>query len=57
VNTTGWLKGLRVTRDGAGIVSHAAFTLPVARHGSLVTAGARTRFKRHRWNIDAAGTA
>jgi hypothetical protein len=27
VNTTGWLKGLRVTADGAGIVSHAGVAL------------------------------
>jgi hypothetical protein len=27
VNTTGWLKGLRVTGDGAGIVSHAGVAL------------------------------
>jgi hypothetical protein len=27
VNTTGWLKGLRVTGDGSGIVSHAGVAL------------------------------
>jgi Transposase DDE domain group 1 len=27
VNTTGWMKGLRVTADGAGIVSHAGVAL------------------------------
>jgi hypothetical protein len=27
VNTTGWLRGLRVTGDGAGIVSHAGVVL------------------------------
>ncbi len=27
MNTTGWLKGLEVTADGAGIVSHAGVTL------------------------------
>jgi hypothetical protein len=27
VNTTGWLKGLQVTADGTGIVSHAGATL------------------------------
>jgi hypothetical protein len=27
VNTTGWLKGLRVTDDGTGIVSHAGVAL------------------------------
>jgi hypothetical protein len=27
VNTTGWLKGLRVTGDGCGIVSHAGVAL------------------------------
>jgi hypothetical protein len=27
VNTTGWLKGLRVTADGKGIVSHAGVAL------------------------------
>jgi Transposase DDE domain group 1 len=27
VNTTGWLKGLRVTADGTGIVSHAGMAL------------------------------
>ena len=27
MNTTGWLKGLRVTADGTGIVSHAGVTL------------------------------
>jgi hypothetical protein len=51
-------------RTGAGEVPAgvcvpraAAFTLPAARHGSLVTAGARTRSERHQWNIEAAGTA
>ena len=27
MNTTGWLKGLRVTADGTGIVSHAGAAL------------------------------
>ena len=27
MNTTGWLKGLEVTADGAGIVSHAGVAL------------------------------
>ena len=27
MNTTGWLKGLRVTADGTGIVSHAGVAL------------------------------
>jgi hypothetical protein len=27
VNTTGWLKGLSVTADGTGIVSHAGLAL------------------------------
>jgi hypothetical protein len=27
VHTTGWLKGLRVTADGTGIVSHAGVAL------------------------------
>jgi hypothetical protein len=27
VNTTGWLKSLRVTADGSGIVSHAGVAL------------------------------
>jgi hypothetical protein len=27
VNTTGWLKGLQVTADGTGIVSHAGVVL------------------------------
>ena len=27
VHTTGWLKGLQVTADGAGIVSHAGVAL------------------------------
>ena len=27
MNTTGWLKGLRVTGDGPGIVSHAGVAL------------------------------
>jgi hypothetical protein len=27
VNTTGWLKGLQVTGDGTGIVSHAGVAL------------------------------
>ena len=27
MNTTGWLKGLRVTADGTGIVSHAGVVL------------------------------
>jgi hypothetical protein len=28
VHTTGWLKGLQVTADGAGIVSHAGGRWP-----------------------------
>jgi len=27
VNTTGWLKGLKVTASGTGVVSHAGVTL------------------------------
>jgi hypothetical protein len=27
VNTTGWRKGLRVTADGSGVVSHAGVAL------------------------------
>ena len=27
MNTTGWLKGLQVTADGTGIVSHAGVAL------------------------------
>ncbi len=27
MNTTGWVKGLRVTADGTGIVSHAGVAL------------------------------
>jgi hypothetical protein len=27
VNTTGWLKGLQITADGTGIVSHAGVAL------------------------------
>ncbi len=35
MNTTGWLKGLQVTADGTGIVSHAGVALvrgPVGQH-------------------------
>jgi len=36
VNITGWLKGLRVTADGTGIVSHAGGGQPDDRSGELV---------------------
>jgi hypothetical protein len=40
VNTTGWLKGLRVTADGTGIVSHAGAALIRALADNIgVTAG------------------
>jgi len=40
VNTTGWLKGLRVTADGTGIVSHAGVALIRALADSIgLTAG------------------
>jgi Transposase DDE domain group 1 len=40
VNTTGWLKGLRVTADGTGIVSHAGVALVRALADNLgLTAG------------------
>jgi Transposase DDE domain group 1 len=40
VNTTGWLKGLRVTADGAGIVSHAGVMLVRALSDTIgLTAG------------------
>jgi DDE family transposase len=40
VNTTGWLKGLRVTADGTGIVSHAGVALVRALADSIgLTAG------------------
>jgi len=40
VNTTGWLKGLRVTADGTGIVSHAGVTLVRALSDKIgLTAG------------------
>ena len=40
MNTTGWLKGLRVTADGAGIVSHAGVALVRALADSTgLTAG------------------
>ena len=40
MNTTGWLKGLRVTADGAGIVSHAGVTLVRALSDTIgLTAG------------------
>jgi hypothetical protein len=40
VKTTGWLKGLEVTADGTGIVSHAGLALLRAlSDGSGLTAG------------------
>jgi hypothetical protein len=42
VNTTGWLKGLRVTADGSGIVSHTS-ALPVLMGVDLVSHGDYTR--------------
>jgi hypothetical protein len=40
VNTTGWLKGLRVTADGTGIMSHAGVTLVRALSDKIgLTAG------------------
>jgi DDE family transposase len=40
VNTTGWLKGLRVTADGRGIVSHAGVALARALADNIgLTAG------------------
>jgi len=40
VNTTGWLKGLQVTGDGAGIVSHAGVALVRALADNIgLTAG------------------
>ena len=40
MNTTGWLKGLRVTGDGTGIVSHAGVTLVRALADNMgLTAG------------------
>jgi hypothetical protein len=40
VNTTGWLKGLRVTADGTGIVSHAGVALLRALSDNIgLTAG------------------
>jgi Transposase DDE domain group 1 len=40
VNTTGWLKGLRVTADGTGIVSHAGVALVRALADNIgLTAG------------------
>ena len=40
MNTTGWLKGLRVTADGTGIVSHAGVALIRALADSIgLTAG------------------
>ena len=41
VHITGWLKGLRVTADGTGIVSHAGVALLRALAGNTsLTAGA-----------------
>jgi Transposase DDE domain group 1 len=40
VNTTGWLKGLQVTADGAGIVSHAGVTLIRALADNIGLTGA-----------------
>jgi Transposase DDE domain group 1 len=40
VNTTGWLKGLQVTADGTGIVSHAGVALLLALADNIgLTAG------------------
>lgn len=40
MNTTGWRKGLRVTADGTGIVSHAGVALLRAlADGTGLTAG------------------
>ena len=39
MNTTGWLKGLRVTAGGTGIVSHAGVAL-LAQRAQTCPAGA-----------------
>ena len=40
MNTTGWLKGLRVTADGTGVVSHAGVVLVRALADNIgLTAG------------------
>jgi hypothetical protein len=43
VNTTGWLKGLRVTADGSGIVSHAGVALLRALSDNIGLTGGLSR--------------
>ncbi len=43
MNTTGWLKGLRVTAGGPGVVSHAAVTLIRALSDSVGLTGGLSR--------------
>jgi DDE family transposase len=43
VNTTGWLKGLRVTADGSGIVSHAGVALIRALADNIGLTGGLSR--------------
>ena len=43
MNTTGWLKGLRVTADGTGVVSHAGVALLRALADNIGLTGGLSR--------------
>jgi hypothetical protein len=57
VNTTGWLKGLRVTADGTGIVSQAGVALVRALSDNIgLTAGlSRALASRRLLSMTGAG--
>jgi hypothetical protein len=57
VKATGWLKGLRVTADGTGIVSHAGVALIRALADNTgLTAGLSGRWPRGDcWSMTGAG--
>ena len=57
MNTTGWLKGLQVTADGTGIVSHAGVALLWALADNTgLTAGPSKRWPRGGcWSRTGAG--
>jgi hypothetical protein len=57
VNTTGWLKGLQVTVDGTGIVSHAGVALirALADHIGLTAGLSKALASRRLLVHDRAG--
>ena len=57
MNTTGWLKGLRVTGDGTGIVSHAGVALvrALADNTGLTTGLSKALASRRLLVHDRAG--